>query len=446
MSVDLAVRGPAAPAPIGRARRRLRVLATGPTTPDRLRRLGAVLVVGCLVTAAAGLAGAVSRTDAVAEGGTRIAALRADAAQLYRSLADADAMATSGYVSGGLEPAAVRARYDDDIGRAADGLAHAAGLLPADDPGAAAVATIAAQLPVYTGLVETARTYNRQGLPLGQSYLDNASRLMRSTMLPAAAELRRQQDVALAAAYDRGGAVPFAVLLLGVAVLAALVDASMRERRRTNRMLSAGLLVAGAAVVLSLLWWAVATAVASDRLADAQRHGAATTALDEARTAVLQARSNESLVLVARSGGSASDEGFTAHLDRVLGTGADPGLLAAAASSAGPDAAPRIDAARAAARQWQEAHGVLRDLDDGGQYPAAVASATGADPAGSGAAFERVDAALGVAVEAERQAGTAAADAAGGALTGLAGGPTGLALLAAGAVVAGIGRRAGEYR
>ena len=93
----------------------------------------------------------------MAEAQTRIAALTADSAELYRSLADADAMATSGYVSGGREPTAVRARYDDDIARATDRLGHAAGRLPGSEP----VATIAAQLPVYTGLVETARTLNR---------------------------------------------------------------------------------------------------------------------------------------------------------------------------------------------------------------------------------------------------------------------------------------------
>jgi hypothetical protein len=427
-------------------RQRLRVLATGSATPDRLRRVGAVLAVGFLLTAVASLGSGLARTDAVRDDGARAAALAADAAELYRSLADADAMATSGYVSGGLEPAPVRARYDADVARAGDLIVHAAAQLAEGDPAAAPVATISEQLPVYSGLVETARAYNRQGLPLGQSYLDNASRLMRTTILPAAEELRRTQTAAFTGAFDRGGGAPLAVLLIGLGALAAVVDVSVRERRRTQRVLSVGLVAAGGAVVVALLWWFVATSVADARLAEAERHGAVAAALDDARSAVLQGRSNESLVLVARSGGSSSDQGFTAQLDRVLGTTDEPGLLTVATEAADPASDDRIAAVRAAAEQWMSAHRRVRLLDDGGRYREAVASATGAEPDGSGATFERLDAQLGEAVEAERAEFRAAAAGADAALTGLSVGPAALALLAAVAAVVGIGRRVGEYR
>lgn len=422
------------------SRRLLRRLATGSATPDRLRRAGAVLVVGCLITAVVSLVGAMSRSDAVRDGGDRIAVLTADAAELYRSLADADAMATSGYVSGGIEPAAVRARYDADITSAAARMVHAAGLLPADDPAAAPVAVISAQLPVYSGLIETARVYNRQGLPLGQSYLDSGSRLMRSTILPAADELRRLETTALDDAYGRGSAVPFAVLLIGIAVLAGIIDVGLRERRRTNRTLNVGLLGAGVALVVALLWWSVALAVAGGRIDEARAHSSTATALDDARAAVLQARSNESLVLVARGGGSA-DQGFTAQLERVLGPDGNGGFLAAAQG-----AGPQVEEIRAAALAWQQAHRRLRELDDAGRYAEAVASATGADPAGSGVTFERLDASLSSVVAAERAAFDADADAANAALAGLSSGPAVLVLLAAAAVIVGIGRRVGEYR
>ena len=320
---------------------------------------------------------------------------------------------------------------------------QAAGRLPEGDPAQRPIATIAAQLPVYTGLIDTARTYNRQGLPLGQSYLDTGSRLMRSTILPAADELRRLQAAALDTDYRRGGAFPYAVLLIGVAAVAAIVDAGLRERRRTNRVLNVGLLAAGGALVAGLLWWAVALLVAGGHLGEAQRHSAAGTALDDAHAAVLQARSNESLVLVARSGGAAADAGFTGQLERVLGPNGSAGLLGAAAETAPAD---RIEAVRAAAVAWGEAHRRLRELDDGGDYRAAVASATGADPAGSGVAFQQLDTELGRAADDQRQAFDAELDAAGAALTAIWAGPAILALVAAAAAAAGIGRRVGEYR
>ena len=447
MSLDLAsasrvsVGAPAG----GGLRHRLRGFATGPTTPDRLRRVGAVLVVGCLLAGAFGLFDGVARTDAVDEGGTRIAAVHADAAELYRSLADADAMATSGFVSGGQEPAEVRARYDRDLADTTARLVHAAGMLPADDPATPALATIAARLPVYSGLVESARTYNRLGLPLGQSYLDSASRLMAREILPAAEELRTLQAAALTDAYGRAGSAPIAVLLIGLAALAAVLDAAVRERRRTQRVLSVGLTVAGGALVVALLWWVIATSVASGRLTDAARHSDVADTLDEARAAVLQARSNESLVLVARSGGAA-DTGFTDRIDGVLGTTDERGLLSTATDAADPATDDRVAAVRTATEEWSTAHRRLRELDDGGLYREAVASATGADPAGSGAAFDRLGAVLGETIDAERAAFRAEADAATGAVTGLAVGPAVLALLAAAAAAAGIGRRVEEYR
>lgn len=423
-----------------------RMLRAGVTTPERLRRVTVGLVVGCLVIAAVSVLGGATRISAVADSGDRIAASTADAAELYRSLADADATATSGYVAGGVEPVATRARYDDDIARAANRVVQAASRLPDGDPAAIPVTAIAIQLPVYTGLVEAARTLNRQGLPLGQSYLDSASRLMRSAILPAAVQLRQMQTAALAAAYQRGGGFPFTVLLIGAAVLAGVVDHAVLERRRTKRILSIGLLAAGVAILAALLWWVVAVLVAGDRLESARHHSAAATVLDEARSAVLQARSNESLVLVARSGsGGSSEQGFAAHIERVLGAGGESGLLGEAVRSV-PDSASRVESIRAALVDWQAAHRQVRQLDDDGRYRQAVASVTGTDPASSGAAFQRLDSALGAAIDGERESFTVEARRASSALTGLTVGPAVLALFAAAAVAAGIGRRVSEYQ
>ena len=87
-----------------------RAAGSGYTTPGRLRRVAAVLVAGCLAVAMASVLSGVGRTSSVQDAQTRISALTADSAELYRSLADADAMATSGYVAAGREPAEVRAR------------------------------------------------------------------------------------------------------------------------------------------------------------------------------------------------------------------------------------------------------------------------------------------------------------------------------------------------
>ena len=395
------------------------------TTPGRLLRVEAVLVVAALVLGVLGVLGGMARVSAVHDARTRIAALTTGAADLYQSLADADAMATTGYVSGGLEPATVRARYDDDIQRAGRLLTNAAGLLPAGDPAIAAVSTVGEQLPVYTGLVENARALNRLGLPLGQAYLASASKLMQTRILPAVEEVRTAESATLASTYARAAALPFAVLAVGLAVFVALVDLALRERRRTNRVLNVGLTVAGLGVLACVAWWAVAAITA------------------DARIAVLQARSNESLVLVARnSGGGSSDAAFSAHLDEVVN---DFGLLADA-ERADPQLADRVAALRGAATAWSAAHRDVRRLDDGGQYPQAVASVVGHGPGSSGAAFDALDTALAASIGEERAAFAVDVEAAEGALVALPWISAVLALVAAGAVIVGIGRRVGEYR
>ena len=121
------------------------------------------------------------RRDAADDVGLMAAPRLLDAQELYVALADADAAASTAFLRAGLEPRALRATLPRRHRR---GRAHLAGI--ADRDGlvarrAAAVATIAQQLPVYTGCVESARTNNRLGLPVGAAYLRQASDLMRTS-------------------------------------------------------------------------------------------------------------------------------------------------------------------------------------------------------------------------------------------------------------------------
>jgi hypothetical protein len=424
---------------------RLRALpVAGQTSPARLLRLGAVLVVACLITSIVSMASAGQRQAALDEATGRVSSLTEVAAKLYHALADADATATSGYVVPGETntDSATRARYEADIAEASSLLVTASSVLPRDNPAYSIVTIVSGKLPEYTGLVESARVYNRLGLPLGQTYLGSASSLLRQSMLPAVARLRELPDDALIADYRAGGAIPYALALVGLGALLAVIDAARRERVRTHRILNPGLAAASALLVLTLLWWAVAMVLTGFYLSSANRHSEASAALDEARAAVLQARSNEALVLVARSGISASDTGFTAQLDRVLAPG---GLLDRAEVRAG-SGKDQVSQVRSLTQRWSQAHRRLRELDDGGQYRAAVASSTGTDLLGSGAVFNQVDAAFDRATDAQRTSAREAAHSARASQRGLDDGPATLALLAAISAAGGITIRVLEYR
>ena len=421
---------------------RWRTLVSGTATPHRLWRLGVLLVVGCLVTALVSLAAGSARSAAVGAGGARIAGLATDANQLYRSLNEADAMASSGLVSGDGESPTVRARYDDHIAKASERLVHAAGLLPPGGQDAAAIELVATQLPHYTALVEAARTHSANGSPLAEESLHSASQLMRATILPAADELRQARAAALAANYDDASAFPVGVLLVTAVALVGVSAVAVRERRRTNRILNPGLLAAGVLLTSALLWWLIASLGASGRLESARGHNDVAAALDEARVAVLQARSVETLALVDGSGGS--DEEFTGRLQRLL---APDGLLdTAAARAVGDTATTGVATIRDAATAWQDAHTRLRTLAESGDADGALASAVGSDPQGSGPAFDRLSAALADVLGTEQTALAIDVRRADAALVAIAEGPALLALLAAAAAATGIGQRVWEYR
>ena len=98
------------------------------------------------------------------------------AGQLYTTLSVADAAAATAFIAG-AEPRAVRQRYEQAITDAAVAVTRASSGLT-DEPLVQLLGRINAQLAVYTGLIETARTNNRAGNPVGSSYLSEASSLM----------------------------------------------------------------------------------------------------------------------------------------------------------------------------------------------------------------------------------------------------------------------------
>src|SRR5256884_265918 len=163
-----------------------RVAARARSTPGRLTALMLLLAVLGLLAGIAGVVGVMQRSalvDGVRNGSGPLAV---QAQQLYRSLSDADATVAAAFLSNGIEPAALRQRYQDDIAAASAALSAVTAGAGTDRD---SVARLAAQLPVYTGLIDTARTYNRLGRPLGAAYLREASGLMRTELLPAAQRL-----------------------------------------------------------------------------------------------------------------------------------------------------------------------------------------------------------------------------------------------------------------
>lgn len=379
-------------------------------TPRELRRMSTLVIVAGVVFGLAGLATFLLLTASLQRA-------EASTAQLIRvqeiqtNLLRADANATNAFLVGGLEPADQRAAYDDAIIATSRLIAEAA---DAESGDREALSALNAQLVDYTENIELARANNRQGFPVGAQYLRNASGGLRADAMPLLDNLVEAN--ADRAASQMNARIGWLFALVGLAALALFVWVQLRLARRFHRRFNVGLAVASVIGILALilgsvtLGWAAATVggIRNGSFADVRDAASA-------RIEGNNAKSNESLTLIARGSGSAFEKAWqvsaTVVEDRLsrLGRGID-----------------------AVWTPYTAVHTQIRTLDDGGQWDKAVALAT----TRSNAAFDDFDTTL------AREVDSASAETTGGLAATVPGMVVGALLtFAAGLAMAVLGRR-----
>jgi hypothetical protein len=349
------------------------------------------------------------------------------AQNLYADLSAADAAAATAYLSG-IETPQQRARYQQALADAASALADATA--GATDAGTrTAVAEISAQLAAYTGLVESARANNRQGLTIGSAYLREASWLMQSSLLPGAERIYTANLAAVDEDQRTVGSTPILTLILLVLVLLAICVGSVMLSRRTNRQFNIGLVVAAAVVLLVTGWIVAATRLAANSIEDSRAEGTARfEQLAKARILAQQARTDETLQLIARGDATAGEKAFKGRIDDLT-------------SHLGPESSAAADGVA----KWTASHRKQMEAYLGGDYPAAVTQAIGTDPGASAAQFSIVESSLRDEIEQTR---TTLRDRVTTAGTWLTWSPTGtlvLMVVAAAVVVVGLWPRLKEF-
>lgn len=325
-------------------------------TPGKMRVAGVLAVVASLAVGVLGLRAGLAQSDALADAD-------ADTTQLVgiqdvrNDLVVADATATNAFLVGGLEPPEQRARYDEAVASAANGLAQLAGSNEAD---AELLGKATAGLTTYTGLVEQARANNRQGFPVGAAYLDQASTVLRTDVLPHLDDLVGANSDRVDASFDSVASVPW-LLALGILALAVLVVVQVWLARRTHRRLNAGLFWSTVLALAASVGGAVVLGSTAQRATDVQ-HGPydETVSVSQAYSLANDAKSMESFTLIKRGSGASYEETFVAETDEartlLSRDTVDPGLV------------PLLD-------DWVAAHQEIRKLDDGGDWDGAVALA-----------------------------------------------------------------------
>ncbi|WP_431033644.1 hypothetical protein ACQYWQ_09120 [Streptomyces sp. P6-2-1] len=438
------------------------------TEPGRLRLIGAAVALLLLAFGVASAWQVSSRAAAADHVLTGSQPLTTEAATIYQSLADADTIASTGFLSGhGQVPADVRKRYDADIERASTMLAEATSRRGLSKSSSASLAELNSRLPVYTAQIQNAQTYNRQLVPLGGAWLRHASDLMQEKMLPEAEQLWQAENDRLEQDYATATPYPWLAIVLGVLALAALGGAQYRDYRRTNRVLNKGLVAASTAALVLLAWMVTGHTVARQHLTTSRSSGVASlTVLNEARIAALKARGDENLTLVNRGAkvtkiqqGDEQEE-IDAYeyayqqeaglLDGESGEKPRRNLLAEAAGRAdSPAGRSAVEQAREAARGWRTLHSAARTADDGGDYAKARGMVLGGDKdvaKPTSRLFQEVDDALAKAIATEQQDFERAARTGVDAFAGIALAAGILAVLGALGALLGVGRRLSEYR
>jgi len=375
--------------------------------------------------------------------------LTLDAQQMYQSLADADVTVTTAFLSGPDESLSARDRYQADVAQAATDLSALKQAAGGNQQLDASLAAISAGLPVYTGYVAQAQSdYSLGFLLTGGSFMQVASEEMHLTLLPAARSSYLRENARLSAASARATELPLIIVVVGLAVVTAFVLYSAQRwlRRHTHRIVNYGLLGASAVLVVGMLWLIVAFAVARGDLHRGVGHGAAAAeTLAQASIAVQQARGDELLNLISRSGDTSFEQNFDV-VRRELGPGPGTLLTSAAASSAGgPGAGPAAAAARDA-QAWYVSNEQVYRLDVAANYAAETQLVIGTGPGSSAAGFRTVEADLGRAIAADQVTFTTSANAGSGAFSGLEAGVIAACVLMAAGCAWGLSRRLAEYR
>ncbi|MGO9189706.1 MAG: hypothetical protein ACLP8X_14750 [Streptosporangiaceae bacterium] len=370
------------------------------------------------------------------------------AQQMYESISDADVTATTTFLSGPEPPLASLQRYRADVAGAAADLARLKNAADGNQPLTAALAAFSAGLPVYTGYVAQAQTEYALGYPLtGGSFMQVASEEAHLVLLPAARTIYTLQDAALTAASSQATGVPLVIVagVLAVVTGFALYRTQRWLTRRTHRVFNYGLVMASAALIVSVVWLLVTFAVARSDLAQGIGHGSRPAGtLAQASIDVQQARGDEILNLISRSGDTSFEQNFRSVRDQIgPGTGT---LLAVAAAASRGQAVPQVTAAARDAASWYSANEQVYRLDLAAAYAAETKLVIGTGPGSSAAGYTQVESDISRAIADDLSTFQSSATAGASAFGPVEGVVIAAALLMAGACAWGLSRRLGEYR
>lgn len=284
------------------------------TTPGRILTIGIVLAALGVSSAVATSTTVNHRQQVLTTVLNHTEPLAFAAGQLYTTLSVADAAAATAFIAQ-AEPRPVRMRYEQAITDAAVAVTRASSGLT-DESLVQLLGKINAQLAVYTGLIEIARTNNRAGNPVGSSYLSEASGLMQSTILPDAAQLYQATSQRVDIETTASTHFPAPVILVVAATVMFGILAHRWLAENTRRRVNPGLVVGALGILVMVVWVGIALTISTTASRSAKGTAAESlkTVTNVAITAQ-QARADETLSLIRRGDEDALKQSFYQRID-----------------------------------------------------------------------------------------------------------------------------------
>lgn len=354
------------------------------TTPGRILTIGIVLAALGGISAFATSTTINHRQQVLTTVLNHTEPLSFAAGRLYTTLSVADAAAATAFIAE-AEPQPVRQRYEQAITDASVAVTRASSGLT-DEPLVQLLGRINAELAVYTGLIEIARTNNREGNPVGSSYLSEASGLMQSTILPDAAKLYQATSERVDAETTASTQIPAPVIMV---VGATVVFGAFSHRwlaRRTRRRINPGLVVGALAILVMVVWVGTALTISTTASRSAKDTAAESlkTVTNVAITAQ-QARADETLSLIRRGDEEKRKQSFYQRLDSMHRQ-----LDQYMARSDAVDK-PDLEGADQLLLRWRQANDRITSYISVGNYRAATQVALGSSEEDSTPAFDKLD-------------------------------------------------------
>ncbi|MGA9375914.1 MAG: protein kinase G-activating protein GlnX [Mycobacterium sp.] len=409
------------------------------TTPGRILTIGVVLSALVMACAFATSTTINDRQEALTTVLDHSEPLAFAAGRLYTTLSVADAAAATAFIAG-AEPQDVRQRYEQAITDASVAVTRASTGL-ATEPMIELLGRVNAELAVYTGLVETARTNNRAGNPVGSSYLSEASALMQSKILPDAQRLYEATSARVDAETTASTRIPAPVILVVLATVMFGLFANRWLTKRTRRRVNVGFVAGGLAVLIMVVWVGTALVIST-----ADSRSAKNTAAQSLKTVTTmaitaqQARADETLALVRRGDEDVRKQSYYQRIDSMQQQ------LTTYLNADNDIDKHYLTGAEDLLRKWRASNDRINAYIAVGDYQAATQVALGTGEDNSTPAFSTLDASLAKAIEESRGQLRIDIVNARRVLSGATVGAAGLSIIAAIAVALGLWPRLSEYR